>query len=103
MLFIRWRVLGFLNSVIASVGRMALTNYLMQSILAAFVFYGFGLGYFNKLQRYELYYVVGAIWVLQMIWSPIWLRYFHFGPAEWLWRSLTYKKKQPFSRLSQEH
>lgn len=103
MLFIRWRVLGFLNSVIASVGRMALTNYLMQSILAAFVFYGFGLGYFNKLQRYELYYVVGAIWVLQMIWSPIWLRYFHFGPAEWLWRSLTYKKKQPFRRLSQEH
>ena len=98
MLFIRWRVLGFLNSAFAAVGRMALTNYVMHSIFAAFIFYGFGFGLFGKLQRFELYYVVAGIWAFQLIFSPIWLRYFHFGPAEWLWRSLTYKKKQPFKR-----
>jgi uncharacterized protein len=47
------------------------------------------------LQRYELYYVVAAVWVLQLIASPLWLRYYRFGPLEWAWRSLTYWKRQP--------
>lgn len=98
MLFIRWRVLGFLNRSFAAVGRMALSNYLLHSIFAAFIFYGFGFGLYGELQRFELYYVVAGIWAFQLIFSPIWLRYFHFGPAEWLWRSLTYKKRQPFKR-----
>ena len=98
MLFIRWRVLGFLNKAFAAVGQMALSNYLTHSIICAFVFYGFGFGLYGKLERYELYYVVGSIWVFQLIMSPIWLKYFQFGPAEWLWRSLTYKKKQPFRK-----
>ena len=59
-------------------------------------FYGFGL--FSKLQRYEIYYVVAAIWLFQTITSHIWLRYFRFGPFEWAWRSLTYLKKQPMKR-----
>ena len=75
---------------------MALTNYLMHSIIAGFVFFGFGFGLYGQLERSELYYVVGGIWLFQLIASPIWLKYFRFGPAEWLWRSLTYKKKQPF-------
>ena len=55
-----------------------------------------GNGMYGKLQRYEIYYVVGATWLLQIIWSHIWLRFFRFGPLEWCWRSLTYWKRQPF-------
>lgn len=80
------------------VGQMAFTNYLMQSFLVGLFFYGVGFGYFGKLQRYEIYYVVAATWLLQIIWSHAWLRYFHFGPLEWAWRSLTYWKKQPFMK-----
>ncbi|PJB18823.1 MAG: hypothetical protein CO117_07005, partial [Flavobacteriaceae bacterium CG_4_9_14_3_um_filter_33_16] len=47
-------------------------------------------------ERYELYYVVFSIWIFQLITSSIWLKHFQFGPFEWLWRSLTYGKKQPF-------
>ena len=53
---------------------------------------------FGQLQRYEIYYVVGAVWLLEIIWSHIWLRYFRFGPLEWLWRSLTYWKWQPLKK-----
>jgi uncharacterized protein len=77
------------------VGQMAFTNYISQSFICGMIFYGFGLGMFGKLERYELYYIVLAIWILQIIWSHIWLRYFHFGPLEWLWRCLTYWKIQP--------
>ena len=83
-----------LMDIFAPVGQMAFTNYLMQSIITSIIFFGFGL--FGKLQRYELYYVVGSIWVFQIIFSHIWLRYFYFGPFEWLWRSLTYLKWPAF-------
>ena len=78
---------------------MAFTNYLMQSIITSIIFYGFDV--FGELQRYEVYYVVGAIWVFQIIFSNIWLRYFRFGPFEWLWRSLTYLKEQPMLRTKE--
>jgi uncharacterized protein len=78
------------------VGQMAFTNYLMQSLLVGLFFYGVGFGYFGKLERHQIYYVVAATWALEIIWSHIWLRYFRFGPLEWAWRSLTYWKKQPF-------
>ncbi|MDX2049061.1 MAG: DUF418 domain-containing protein [Chitinophagaceae bacterium] len=80
------------------VGQMAFTNYLMQSLIGGLFFYGIGLGYFGKLERYELYIYTGIVWVIQIIWSHIWLRYFRFGPLEWLWRSLTYWKKQPIRK-----
>lgn len=85
----------WLFALMRPVGQMAFTNYLMQSLLGGLFFYGVGLGYFGKLQRYEIYYVVAAIWLLQIIWSHIWLRFYRFGPLEWAWRSLTYWKKQP--------
>ncbi|MBA3674297.1 MAG: DUF418 domain-containing protein [Chitinophagaceae bacterium] len=78
------------------VGQMAFTNYLMQSLLVGLFFYGVGFGMFGKLQRIEIYYVVAVVWLLQIIWSHIWLRFFRFGPLEWLWRTLTYWKRQPF-------
>jgi len=80
---------------LASAGRMALTNYLLMSVLCTLFFYGYGLGMFAKLQRYELLYVVVAVWAVNLILSTIWLRHFHFGPLEWVWRSLTYWKVQP--------
>jgi uncharacterized protein len=96
MLFIKSGIFGFFQKALAAVGRMALTNYLMHSIITSILFYGFGFALFGELQRYELYYIVGSIWVFQLIFSPIWLKYFQYGPVEWLWRSLTYQKKQPF-------
>ena len=98
LLFVRSGWLGWLQTGLAAVGRMALTNYLMHSLLCAIVFYGIGFALYGMIERYEMYYVVLAIWILQLIVSPIWLKYFRFGPAEWLWRSLTYMKKQPMSR-----
>ncbi|HEY7638250.1 MAG TPA: DUF418 domain-containing protein [Steroidobacteraceae bacterium] len=80
---------------LAATGQMALTNYLSQSLICLFLFTGAGFALFGQLQRYELYYVVVAIWIVQLIWSSLWLRRFRFGPAEWVWRSLTYWKKQP--------
>lgn len=77
------------------VGKMAFTNYLTQSLICGLVFYGPGLGLYGKLQFHQLYYVVAAIWVLQITWSHLWLRYYSMGPMEWLWRSLTYWEKQP--------
>lgn len=88
------RVMGWM----AAVGQMAFTNYLMQSILCGFIFNGYGLRWYGALERYQFYYVVAGVWVFQIIFSNIWLRYFRFGPFEWLWRSLTYWKKQPFKR-----
>jgi uncharacterized protein len=69
---------------------MAFTNYLLQSFIGGFIFYGVGLGYFAKLQRYEIYYVVAGVWIFEIILSHIWLRYFNFGFLEWAWRCLTY-------------
>ncbi|NLG76985.1 MAG: DUF418 domain-containing protein, partial [Xanthomonadaceae bacterium] len=73
-----------------AVGRMALTNYLSHSVICLFVFTGAGLALYGQLERYQLYYIVLAVWVAQLVWSPLWLKYFSFGPAEWLWRKLTY-------------
>ncbi len=90
----------WIKTRLMAVGRMALTNYLTQSILCAFIFLSFGLGLYGRINGYYLYLVVAAIWLLQMIWSPIWLRHFRFGPFEWLWRSLTYGNKQPMKRTA---
>lgn len=95
MLWCKLGGLSWLRRRLAAVGRMALTNYLMQSILMTFVFYGWGLGYFGHVERGPLFFFVFAVWALQLIWSPIWLARFRYGPAEWAWRSLTYMKKQP--------
>jgi uncharacterized protein len=83
-----------------AVGQMAMTNYVMQSIICTLVFFGYGLNWFGELQFYQLFFVVLAIWALQILVSPVWLRAFQFGPLEWLWRSLTYARLQPFRRVA---
>lgn len=90
----------WLFSLMRPVGRMAFTNYLLQSLICGLIFYGIGFGLFGKLERYELYYVVIAVWIFEIILSHVWMRHFAFGPFEWLWRSLTYWKKQPFKKKS---
>ena len=77
---------------------MALTNYLTHSIICTTLFYGYGFGLYATINRSGLAAIVLAIWTVQLIISPIWLRYFRFGPAEWLWRSLTYLHPQPMRR-----
>ena len=84
--------LQFIRARLAAVGRMALTNYLMQSLLGMLVFSGAGLGLVGQLSWSQIYLVVVAIWVFQLILSPWWLSRFYFGPVEWLWRCLTYLK-----------
>jgi uncharacterized protein len=81
-----------------AVGRMALSNYLISSIIGAFVFYGFGLALFNQLSRMQVLFVIIVVWIGQIVFSVIWMKRFHYGPFEWLWRSLTYFKAQPLWR-----
>jgi uncharacterized protein len=96
MLLCRARAALALMGPLAATGRMALTNYVMQTVAAVAIFSGVGLGWFGALARHQLYFVVAAIWVTQLIVSPLWLRAFRFGPLEWVWRSLTYWRRQPF-------
>ncbi|MBL4580712.1 MAG: DUF418 domain-containing protein [Gammaproteobacteria bacterium] len=95
MLISKHALMPWFRRALAAVGQLALSNYLAQSIICNFIFMGFGLGLFGELQRYQAYLVVLAVWVFQIIFSLIWLQFYRFGPAEWLWRSLTYKQLQP--------
>jgi uncharacterized protein len=88
---------GYLNPIkrfIAKTGRMALTNYLMQSIIATTIFFSYGLGLYGQVNTWQGMILVIVIYVLQVIWSEYWLRYYRFGPMEWIWRVLTYQKRQ---------
>ena len=96
LLFVRSGALAWLRRAFAAVGRMAVTNYLTHSAVCGFLF--IGLGWYNQLERHQLYYVVFAIWAAQLVISPLWLSRYRFGPVEWLWRSLTYLKRQPMRR-----
>jgi len=95
MLICRFRRPTKLIRRLAAVGRMALTGYPLQTVICTTIFYGHGLGLFGQLQRREQILVVFGVWLFLLIVSPIWLRFFRFGPAEWLWRSLTYRSFQP--------
>jgi len=87
-----------LRTGLAAVGRMALTNYILQSVFGFLIFREIGLGLWNELDRHELYYVVLGQWVVMIAFSVWWLGRYRFGPLEWLWRSLTYGRRQPLSR-----
>ena len=96
MLVIRAGAFRVLTNRLEAAGRMAFSNYLMTSIITTFVFCGFGLGLYGQLERFELYYVVLGVWAFILIWSRPWLAAFHYGPFEWVWRSLVMWKRQPF-------
>ena len=79
-----------LRAGIADVGRMALSNYLGQSLLGLFLFTGAGLALVGELERWQLYPIVLGIWVVQYLFSRWWMDRYRYGPLEGLWRRLTY-------------
>ncbi len=99
MAFVKIPFLKWVRAPFAAAGRMALTNYLMCSIIGAFLYFGPpGLGRIGTVSYPEQAMTMLAIWIAILIWSPLWLAWFRFGPFEWLWRSLTYWKSQPMWR-----
>ncbi|MEQ8195459.1 MAG: DUF418 domain-containing protein [Rhodospirillales bacterium] len=86
--------LGWLMRRLEAVGRMALTNYIGQTVIANLIFSGVGFALFGKLERVYVHSIMAGIWIAQIWFSMWWLARFRFGPLEWLWRSLTYMKIQ---------
>jgi uncharacterized protein len=84
-----------LANYFAAAGQMALTNYLIQSLILSYLFYGYGLGLFGRLDSGPAAMIGIAIYAAQLVFSSAWLRSYRFGPVEWLWRSLTYGSWQP--------
>ena len=77
---------------LAALGRMALTNYIGQSVIGMFLFYGIGLGWGSTIGLLQTEVIVLAVFLFQMLFSRLWLSGFKFGPLEWIWRMLTYGK-----------
>lgn len=93
---------GPLRRALAAAGRMALSNYLLTSLITTLVFCGFGLGLFGALSRAELMIVVLSVWVVILLWSGPWLTRFAYGPAEWVWRALVRWRLPPFRRSPED-
>jgi uncharacterized protein len=89
---------------LAAAGRMALSNYITQSIICTLIFYSYGLGLFGQVGAFVGLVISVTIWLVQLGVSVVWLKRFRYGPLEWAWRSLTYGKRQtmalPASRPS---
>ncbi len=98
MLWAKADALGGLKRSFAAAGRMAFTNYLMQTVICTAIFYGHGLGRFGSVERTGQILIVFGVWIFQLWFSTVWLARFRFGPVEWLWRTLTYLKPQPMRR-----
>lgn len=88
----------WLQRILAAVGRMALSIYIMQSLICTWLFYGFGLGLYGQLSLTQLLLVALSIWLFQCLFACWWLRHYQFGPLEWLWRRLVYRQSQLFKR-----
>jgi uncharacterized protein len=101
---ILWQKAGWrrILAVLAPVGRMALTNYLLQTVICVLIFYGFGLGLFGKIGAAAATLLAFGIFLFQIALSTIWLKYFQYGWFEWLWRQLTYGKRLPLTRQARQ-
>ncbi|HEX8472813.1 MAG TPA: DUF418 domain-containing protein [Pyrinomonadaceae bacterium] len=86
----KWRRL---LSFLAPVGRMALTNYLLQTVICVLIFYGYGFGQFARFGARKATLLAFAIFLFQILMSALWLKYFSYGPMEWIWRQLTYRQR----------
>jgi uncharacterized protein len=103
LLFVRGKARLFVKYFVP-VGRMALTNYLLQSIITSLFFHSYGLGLYGKVEVWQGIVLTLIIFILQIAFSCLWLKHFQFGPFEWLWRSLTYLKLQPMKfRETENH
>jgi uncharacterized protein len=88
----------FITIPLAAVGRMALTNYFSHTLICTTFFYGYGFGNFAKIEYPALWIVVGSVWVFNICFSLLWLRFYRMGPFEWVWRCLTYRELQTLRR-----
>ena len=95
MLFCSFNGFKFIKHALSCVGRTAISNYFLQTIICTLFFNSYGFGMWNKLQVYQLYIFVLIVWLFQITLSMLWLNHFKMGPVEWLWRSLIYKKIMP--------
>ncbi|MFN3864272.1 MAG: DUF418 domain-containing protein [Erythrobacter sp.] len=89
---------GWLGQRVRAAGRAAFTNYLGTSVVMLFMFHGWALGLFGQLNRPQLYLVVVLAWVVMLAWSKPWLEHYRYGPLEWLWRCLTYRRLFPLKK-----
>ena len=85
----------WLQSRIRAVGKLALTNYLSQTVICTTIFYSFGFALYGTLGRPATLLVVLGVWLLQLVVSPLYLKVFRIGPVEWVWRSLSYRRLMP--------
>lgn len=92
--------LGWRLGAVAAVGRMALTNYLLQTLICTTIFYGHGFGLFGRVDRAGQVLIVLGVWAVQLIASSAWLRYFAVGPAEWVTRWLVHGRRPGLLRSS---
>ena len=98
------RVAGKALKVFAPLGRMAFSNYIMQSVIFGFIFFGYGLAYFGRLGAVHTLLIGITVYAVQVLFSHWWLARFRFGPLEWLWRTLMYGVRQPMRKpASQEY
>ncbi len=100
MIACREGALAGLRRRLAATGRMACTNYIAQTVICTWIFYGHGLGLFGSVERTAQAGIVAAVWLVQLLFSPWWLSRFRYGPLEWLWRTLVYLRMQPFRRAA---
>jgi len=85
---------------VGALGRTAFTNYLLQSVVFGWIFFGYGLGLFGKLGAAPTIAIGAVVYGIQVLLSSWWLRHFRFGPVEWLWRTLMYGTRQPMAQFS---
>ncbi len=102
MLACRRRWGSRLLNLLAEVGRTALSNYILQTLICTVLFYGHGVGLFGRVSRLGQFGIVLLVWGVQILLTHFWLQRFRFGPLEWVWRSLTYWKRQPMRADGQE-
>ncbi|MEE2526250.1 DUF418 domain-containing protein [Hyphobacterium sp. HN65] len=101
MLMCKFGLFRMLLHPFTAAGRMAFTNYLTQTLIMTYIFVGSpGLGLIGTVERVDQLKIVIAVWIAQLIISPLWLSVFRFGPLEWVWRSLTYWKFQPMRKTA---
>ncbi|HMP46010.1 MAG TPA: DUF418 domain-containing protein [Sphingopyxis sp.] len=100
MLLIKTAASDAVRARLAATGRMAFTNYLTTSIVMTTIFYGYGLGLFGSVGRLPLYLFCLGMWAAMLLWSKPWLDRFHYGPLEWLWRSLSRWSLQPMRKAA---
>ncbi len=100
MLLIKTAASDGARARLAATGRMAFTNYLVTSIVMTTIFYGYGLGLYGSIGRTALYLFCFGMWAAMLFWSKPWLDRFHYGPLEWVWRSLSRWRLQPMRKVT---